>query len=155
VEDEDMAEHAYSTILLFAESSEEGMRAARDAVRLAADEDALLVIATIIDTSILKQLVSFRIFIEEERAEFEKELEESGQKHLHYLSELAAKAGVNCRTSLLRGACHSAILREQKVRGANLLVMGAFRASTVRRDLLAHEKQLILDEVPCPVLLVR
>lgn len=150
-----MAEHAYSTILLYAESSEEGMRAARDAVRLAADEDALLIIATVIDTSTLRQLVTFRIFIEEERAEYEKELEESCQKYLHYMSDLAAKAGVTNRTSLLRGACHSVILREQKARGADLLVMGAFRASAARRDLMAHEKQLIIDDIPCPVLLVR
>ena len=150
-----MAEHAYSTILLFAESSEEGMRAARDAVRLAADEDAVLVIATVIDTSILKQLVTFRIFVEEERAEYEQELEESGRKYLHYMSQLASKAGVTNRTSLLRGACHTAILHEQKARSADLLVMGAFRTSTARRDLMAHQKQLIIDDIPCPVLLVR
>jgi len=150
-----MAERTYSTILLFAESSEEGMRAARDAVHLAADEDAVLVIAAVVDTSMLKQLLSFRIFVEEERAEYEQELAESCQKQLNYIAQLADKAGVSNRTSLLRGACHSMILSEQKKRDADLLVMGAFRASTARRDLMAHEKQLIIDDIPCPVLLVR
>ena len=150
-----MAERAYSTILLFAESSTEGMKAARDAVRLAADVGATLIIAAVIDTSVLKQLVTFRIFLEEEKAEHEMELEESCQKQLNYMSQIAAKAGVTHRTSLLRGACHSVILREQKARGADLLIMGAFRASTARRDLIAHEKQLIIDDIPCPVLLVR
>jgi nucleotide-binding universal stress UspA family protein len=140
-----MAERAYSTILLLAESSEEGVKAARDAVRLAA----------VVDTSVLKQLVTFRIFVEEEKAEYEKDLEESCQKQLNYMSQLAAKAGVTHRTSLLRGACHSVVLREQKARGADLLIMGAFRASTARRDLAAQEKQLIIDDIPCPVLLVR
>jgi len=102
-----MAERTYSTILLFAESSEEGMRAARDAVHLAADEDAVLVIAAVVDTSMLKQLLSFRIFVEEERAEYEQELAESCQKQLNYIAQLADKAGVSNRTSLLRGACHS------------------------------------------------
>jgi len=150
-----MAEHTYSTILLFAESSEEGMRAARDAVHLAADEDAVLVIAAVVDTSMLKQLVSYRIFVEEEMAEYEQELVDSCQKQLNYIAQLADKAGVTNRTSLLRGACHSVILRERKEREAHLLVMGAFRASTARRDLMAHEKQLIIDDIRCPVLLVR
>ena len=150
-----MAERAYSTILLFAESSTEGMKAARDAVRLAADVGATLIIAAVIDTSVLKQLVTFRIFVEEEKTEYEQELEESCQKQLNYMSQVATKAGVTHRTSLLRGACHSVILREQKARGADLLIMGAFRASTARRDLIAHEKQLIIDDIPCPVLLVR
>ena len=150
-----MARHTYSTILLFAESSDEGMRAARDAVHLAADEDAALAIAAVVDTNTLKQLLTFRIFVEEEMEEYEQELEESCRKQLNYVAQLADKAGVTNRTALLRGACHTVILREQKDLDADLLVMGAFRASTARRDLMAHEKQLILDECPCPVLLVR
>ena len=88
-------------------------------------------------------------------AEYEQELEVSCRKRMNYLAQLADKAGVKNRTALLRGACHSAILREQMASKADLLVMGAFRASTARRDLMAHEKQLIIDEIPCPVLLVR
>lgn len=150
-----MAEPAYSTVLLFAESSEEGMKAARDAMRLAAGVGATLIIAAVVDTSVLKQLITFRIFVEEEKAQYENELVQSCRKQLNYMSQQAAKAGVTHRTSLLRGACHSVILKEQKARKADLLVMGAFRASTARRDLMAHEKQLIIDDIPCPVLLVR
>ena len=150
-----MAKHTYSTILLFAEGSDEGMRAARDAINLAADESATLIIASVVDTSTLKQLLSYRIFIEEEMEEYERELEHSCLKQMNYIAQLADRAGVKYRTALLRGACHSVILREQKQRSANLLVMGAFRASTARRDLMASEKQLIIDQVPCPVLLVR
>ncbi|NLW50658.1 MAG: universal stress protein [Candidatus Brocadiaceae bacterium] len=150
-----MARHTYATILLFAEGSPEGMKAARDAIRLAAAEDAFLIIASVVDTSTLKQLLSSHIFIEEEMEEYEHELEESCRKQIHYVAQLAEKAAVKHRTSLLRGACHTAILREQKDRSATLLVMGAYRASTARRDLMAREKQLIVDEVPCPVLLVR
>lgn len=150
-----MAKHTYSTILLFAEGSDEGMQAARDAIKLAADEDATLIVASVVDTSTLRQLLTSRIFVEEEMEEYERELEESCRKRMNYIAQLADQAGVKNRTALLRGACHTAILREQKERGADLLVMGSFRASTARRDLMAHEKQLIVDEIPCPVLLVR
>ncbi|MCK4283708.1 MAG: universal stress protein [Candidatus Brocadiae bacterium] len=150
-----MSKRTYSTILLFAEGSDEGMKAAREAIGLATDEKAALIIASVVDTSTLRQLLTSRIFIEEEMREYEQALEKSCRKRMNYLAQLADKAGVKNRTALLRGACHSAILREQVERKADLLVMGAFRASTARRDLMAHEKQLIIDEIPCPVLLVR
>ena len=150
-----MAKHTYSTILLLAEGSDQGMKAARDAINLAADEGATLVIAAVVDTSTLKQLLASRIFIQEEMEEYERELEESCRKQMDYIAQLADKARVKNRTSLLRGACHAAILREQRERRADLLVMGAYRASTARRDMMAREKQLIVDDIPCPVLLVR
>jgi len=150
-----MARHTYSTILLFAEGSDEGMKAARDAIHLAADEDAGLIIASVVDTSSLKQLLTYRIFVQEEMEEYEQELEDTCRKQIQYIAQLADRARVRNRSVLIRGACHTTILREQKESGADLLVMGAFRASTARRDLMAREKQLIIDEIPCPVLLVR
>jgi len=150
-----MARQTYSTILLFAEGSEAGMKAARNAISLAADEGATLICAGIVDTNMLKQLLQYHIFVEEEMEEYDQELEASCRKQLHYVTELAEQTNVTCRTVLLRGACHSALLRQQRESNADLLVMGAFRASTTRRDLLAHEKQLVIDEVPCHVLLVR
>ncbi|MHC4480585.1 MAG: universal stress protein [Planctomycetota bacterium] len=150
-----MARRTFSTILLFAEGSDEGMKAAKDAIALADDENATLIIASVVDTSTLKQLVSSRIFVQEEMEEYEQELEESCRKQLNYIAQLADRAGVKNRTALLTGACHTAVLREQRARNADLLVMGAYRATTARRDLMAREKQLIVDEIPCPVLLVR
>jgi len=131
------------------------MAAARDAITLAADEEAVLVLAAVVDTAILRQLLTYRIFVQEEMEEYEEELRESAKKQLDYISSLARKAKVECECSLLTGAVHGAVLAEQKRSGAELLVMGAFKASTASRDIVAREKQLILDEIPCPVLLVR
>jgi nucleotide-binding universal stress UspA family protein len=150
-----MARSTYSVILLFAEGSEEGMQAARDAINLAADEGAALIIASVVDTNTLKQLLSSHIFVQEEMEEYEQELEESCRRQINYVAQLAKKAKVKHRTELLRGACHTVILRMQKEARADLLVMGAYRATTVGRDMMAREKQLIVDEIPCPVLLVR
>ena len=150
-----MAKHAYSTILLFAEGSDEGMKAATDAIQLAADEEATLIVASVVDTNTLKQLLSFRIFVQDEAEEYEQELEQSCRRQMNYVAQLADKAKVKNRTTLLRGACHSVILKEQRESGAGLLVMGSYRASTAQRDVMAREKQLIVDECPCPVLLVR
>jgi len=150
-----MAKHTYATILLFAEGSDEGMKAARDAINLAADEGAALIAVSVVDTALLRQLLTSKIFVLDEMEEYERDLETSCRNQLNYVAQLAEKAKVKVRTSLLKGSCHVAILREQKERNADLLVMGAYKARLAKRDLMASEKQLIVDEVSCPVLLVR
>ncbi len=150
-----MDSHAFVNIMLFAEGSDEGMKAARDAIHLASDEGATLVIAAVVDTAILRQLLRTRIFIPEEMEEYEKELEESSRKQLSYIARLADEAKVRNTTVLLRGPCHAVLSRAQRDRKADLLVMGAYHSRSARRDLMANEKQLIVDDITCPVLLVR
>ena len=149
-----MAKRTFSTILLLAEGTDEGMQAARDAIHLAADEDAMLVMVSVVDTNTLRQLLKYRIFIEDEMREYEQELEQSCRKQLGYLAQLAEKMNARHQAELLTGACHTAILEQQRRSRADLLVMGAFQATTVKTNLVAREKQLIIDEIPCPVLLV-
>ena len=149
-----MPKHAFSKILLLAEGTDEGMQAARYAIGLAADEGAALEIISVVDTSTLKQLLTYRIFVEDEMREYEQEIEHSCRRHLDYVAQLADKEKVKHKAHLLTGACHTAVLEQQKSAGADLLVMGSFRASTFKVDLMAREKQLIIDEIPCPVLLV-
>lgn len=150
-----MARQTYATILLLAEGTDEGMKAARDAINLAADEDATLIIATVVDTTVLRQLLASRIFVQEEMEEYERDLDASCRKQINYVAQLAKKLKVKHETVLLKGACHASIIQEQKRRKADLLIMGAYRTRTAKRDLMASEKQLIVDEVACPVLLVR
>jgi len=149
-----MAKGTFSVILLLAEGTDEGMQAARTAIELAADEEAVLEIVSVLDTNTLKQLLTYRIFVKDEMDEYEQELEVSCSKQLGYVAHLADKARVKNNAVLLKGPCHVVVLQEQQRVKADLLVMGAFRTSTVRTDLMAREKQMILDEAPCPVLLV-
>ena len=150
-----MDRHTYANIMLFAEGSDEGMRAARDAIHLASDEGAALVIAAVVDTILLRQLLTTRIFIPEEMQEYEKDLEASSRKQLNYIAQLADEAKVKNTTLLLRGPCHAVLVRAQKDQNADLFVMGAYHSRSARRDLMASEKQLIVDDIACPVLLVR
>jgi nucleotide-binding universal stress UspA family protein len=145
----------YKQLLLLCEGTETGMKAARHAIELASNEKARLSVLAVVDTETLKTLVSRRIFLEDEMAEYESEIERSGQKQLNYVLSLAQKARVKAESELVRGAWHSAVLAAQKKRKADLLVIGAFTATMSKRDLIAREKQLILDEIECPVLIVR
>ena len=149
-----MVKHTFSKILLLSEGSDVGMAASRAAIALAADEEAELIIMAVVDTHTLKQLLTNRIFVEEEMEQYEKDIESSSRKQVDYVGQLATKAGVDYRSEVVTGACHTAVLEEQVETGADLLVMGGYEATMIKGDLMAREKQLILDEITCPVLLV-
>jgi nucleotide-binding universal stress UspA family protein len=149
-----MPEKTFSNILLLAEGTDEGMQAARMAIELAAHDDATLIVVSVADTSKLRQLLTYRIFIQQEMDEFQKEIEASCQKQLDYVIDLARKKNVKTRASLQKGAIHAVVLQEQKAQNADLVVMGAFRTSRAKTDVMAREKELVVEEIACPVLLV-
>jgi len=150
-----MARPPFRHILVVVDGTESSIEAAKYAIQLARGCGARLTALGIVDTATLKHLLSTHIMVAAEMQEYEHELEDSGRKHLAYVSGLAREAGVKAETSLLKGAVHSAVLAEQKSCGADLIVIGAFRWTLAHRDQVARERQLLLDEAPCPVLLVR
>ncbi len=143
------------TILLFADGSDAAIRAAELAVHLAQVHDADLVAAAVVDTETLSMLLRQHILVDEERAEFDSELEASAERQLGMVANQARRQAVPAETALLRGDTHSAVLAEARRRNVDLIVLSGFTATMTRRDLLAKEKQRIVDEAPCPVLLVR
>jgi nucleotide-binding universal stress UspA family protein len=42
-----------------------------------------------------------------------------------------------------------------EARGVHLIVVGGFRSSRTTRDLLARQRQQIVDHAACPVLVVK
>ena len=150
-----MARPLIRHILTVVDGTDSSIAAARYAIQLAGTCRADLTAVGIVDTATLKHLLTTGIMVAAEMAEYEHELEGSGRKHLAYVADLAGEHGVKAHTVLLKGAVHSAVLAEQKSSGADLIVIGAFRWTLCHRDQAARERQLILDEAPCPVLVVR
>ena len=150
-----MARAPFRHILVLIDGTESSMAAAKYAIELARGARARLTGVGIVDTATLKHLLSTHIMVAAEMQEYERELEESARGHLSYFIGLAKEAGVSAETVLIKGAAHSAMLAEQKHSGADLLVLGAFRWTLAHRDQRARERQLLLDEAPCPVLVVR
>jgi len=150
-----MARPPIRHILTMVDGTESSIAAAEYAIQLAKCSKARLTAVAIVDTTTLKHLLSTRIMVPAEMEEYERELEGSARTHLAYVLTLATEAGVRANTVLLKGAAHAAVLAEQKACGADLIVIGAFRWTLCHRDQLARERQLLLDEAPCPVLVVR
>ena len=145
----------FKRLLLLVDSTEASGAAAEHAIALARLCKAELIALAVVDTATLKELLTYRIMVEEEMQEYEKELEQSGRRQLALIEERARREGVSVRSVHMKGALHSVVLAQQQAAGADLIVMSAFRASQVSRDLLAREKQLILDDARCPVIIVK
>ncbi len=149
-----MGDEGLKRIMLVVESSDSAIRAARAAVGLAAQVGATVHAAYVVDTGTLRQLLSGKILVAEEMAEFEDDLAEGGRKYLRMTEELSAEAGVKLETQLLKGSWTGAMLGEAKRVNADLIVLGGFKYSMVKRDLICQQKQGLIDDAPCPVMIV-
>ena len=141
-------------ILLIVDGTENGVHAARYAVKVAALHKAEIVALAVVDTAILKTLLKSSVLVEAEMLEFDEELEGSAQKNLAYAAQLAKDAGVEADLVLKKGSAHSVVIGEARDREPDLLVMGSFSTSLIKRDLNARARRLIVDEVKCPIVLV-
>ncbi len=148
------AKPLFASIVVVVDGTESGIHAARYAVRFAATHSAKIVAIAVVDTTILKSLLSSSVLVESEMTEFCRELEASAQTNLSYVEQLAAEAGVSVQTVFKKGAGHAVITNEVRLLNPDLLVMGSFSSSMIKRDLNARARRLILDEAQCPILLV-
>jgi nucleotide-binding universal stress UspA family protein len=142
-------------LLLVVDGSEPSLAAARYAVTLATQLGSRLTAVYIVDTATMDFLTQTRIFVAEERDEFEHDLERTGQRYLEYVKTLAGKAGLGVDTVLGKGSLHRTVLQIATDRQVNAIVIGGFRRSIMRKDLPSVERQLILDEAECPVIVVK
>jgi len=150
-----MSESSMRNILLVVDSSDAGVRAAQKAVELASDLEAKVDAAFVVDTGTLRQLLSGKILVAEEMEEFEEDLATGGRKYLRVAEQLATEHGVSLESHLLKGSWTAVILAEAKRMKSDLIVLGGFKYSLVKRDLVCKQKQAIIDDAPCPVLIVR
>ena len=148
-------ERLFKRIMLVLDGSEAATKAAEVAVRMAVESSSQLVAISVIDTETLRQLLSKRILVSVEMQDFEAELEESARRGLRFLEQLARENKVEVGTVILKGSVHNVVIAEERKRRCDLIVMGSFRHSATQMDLAARERQLIMEEATCPVLLVK
>ena len=145
----------FRNILALVDGTESGMRAAACAIELARSMRSRLVAIAVVDTDTLRMLMSARILVPEEVAEFESELGRTERRCLTFVEQMAQKAGIAVETVLREGICHSTVLAEQRAIKADLIVIGGFHQTLTKHNLISRERQIIIDEAPCSVLVVK
>jgi len=150
-----MARSRITHIMVLADGSEQGFRAAEQAIVLAKTAEAKLTAISVIDTDTLRQLLTFNILAAQEMTDFEAELETSARQYLDRVRSMAMDAKVVTEQVLVKGPYHAAVLAQQRQLEVDLLILPGFKSSRATRDLLAREYQKIVDQAPCPVMLVK
>lgn len=142
-------------ILVLVDGTESSFHAADYAIELAHCVGAQVTAMAVVDTDTLRQLLNVRILVDSEMAEFERELAESGQHQLDEVRHRAMSHRVKFDDVLRSGNSEDIVPIELSRRGIDLLVMGAFESNRVKFDLLARQRQQVLDRASCPILLVK
>jgi len=145
----------FKRILVVLDGGQGWAEAATTAVDLARDLKCELVGAAIVDTDTLSHLLQRHVFVEEERAGYEQELENDAKRYLSHAEKLAKKAGVELETCVLKGNIHRVILQEAEARNVDAIVLASWTRSMLKRDLIPHERQLLLDEADCTAIVVK
>lgn len=142
-------------ILVLVDGTESSNNAADVAIELARALGAKLTAMAVVDTDTLRQLLSVKILVDAEMGEFEKELQESSRRQLADVRERALDRKIVVEEVLLTGNSEVVVPKEVQARGVDLIALGGFQSSKVTRDLLARQRQQIIDRAVCPVLVVK
>lgn len=142
-------------ILLVADGSQPSQEAAQLAINLAANLSCELLAAFVVDVALMDYLMQMRIFVKEEREEFEEDLERKGRRVLLHVQEAGAKVGVEVETILCKGRFHQSILQLAAEHKVDTIVINGWKYSSAQKDMSSVERQLVLDQAECPVIVVK
>ena len=145
---------AYGRIVVGVDGSDAANRGLREAIRLAKEERAQLIIVHVLDEY-------YAFAVPEAGAvagNIVPQLRESGNKVLAKAQALAAKQGIKPKTVLretVGGAAADEIVREAKKQRADLIVLGTHGRRGMRRIVLGSDAEQVVRSSKVPVLLVR
>ena len=143
----------FKTIVAYVDGSEDALSAIMYAILLAQQNDAKLIVASVVNTKALNELVHAGIFVDVERNQ--KELQDDTDRYLRHAQRLAAQKHVEVEAVKLEGTVHAEVTKLLKERGADLLVIGGVTQIRSRREELASETDRMMRTSPCPVLVVK
>jgi nucleotide-binding universal stress UspA family protein len=150
-----MSDSLLNKMLLVVDGSEPSIAAANYAVGLASQTGGQITAVYVVDTATMEYLSQLRIFVSEERDEFEQDLERTGQRYLEYVRTIGSNHGIDVETVQLKGAFHQTILQKARDMAADVIVLGGWHRTVTRKDVASVQRQLILDEADCPVIVVK
>lgn len=148
-------QHPLHRLLLVVDGADPSIAAARFAIELAKFFHSEILAVYVVDTATMDYLMQMRILVKEEREAFEQDLERTGQKYLDYIATIARKENIEIKTTRLKGAYHRKILDHARKEQVDGIVVGGWKRSITSKDRMSVERQLILDEAPCPVIVIK
>lgn len=100
-------------------------------------------------------MLNVNILVDNEMAEFERELETSSRRHLAEVRERALKRKLVIQEELQMGNAEHILPKFVQEKEVDLIVIGGFEYKRATKDLMARQRQLIVDHSLVPVLVVK
>jgi len=144
-----------SNIITAVTGTDASILAAKYAIVMAKQYHCKLTAVYVVDTATIKQLTLSKIFIQEEAAEYEKSLENNGNRYLAFIDELAHAKGVKIEKNIRKGAIFSEILQAADEKRADIILLGGWEKDTKTRDIIGHSHREIMANAKCSVMLVK
>lgn len=142
-------------ILLYIDGSESTITAAQFAIVIAKSYGSALRAIYVVNEDLLDELLKAKIFVQMEKMDYERDLEEDGKRYLNYIVKIADRKGLKVETILRKGVVHEEVSREVDEYGCDLLIQGELGEVLSLRDSFYEEGERILRKVKCPVMVVR
>jgi len=144
-----------SNIVVAVTGTEASIFAAKYAIVMAKHYNCKLHAVYVVDTATIKMLTLSKIFIQEEGAEYEKNLENNGIRYLTFVEELAKEKDIKIERILRKGAIFTEILKVADEKDADLILLGGWEKDTKTSDIIGHSHREIMANAKCSVLLVK
>jgi nucleotide-binding universal stress UspA family protein len=143
------------TILLYIDGSESSITAAQLSIAMAKAYGSRLRVIYVVNENLLGELLKAKVFVQMEKMDYERDLEEDGKRYLNYVVKLADRKGLKIETVLRKGVVHEEVEEEAEECAADVLVQGELGEVLSLRDSFYEEGERILRKVKCPVMVVR
>ncbi len=141
----------FGRILLPVEGSQSAMAIVQDVIELAREENSDLLLVAIIDESIRDMLARYTHRSPEA---VQQDLEDSEQRYLRHVAQLAQQAGVPVKTTLRVGVAHHEVLAEARESDATCIVLGRSGEHGLRGLMMGRILRQIITASHCPVLVL-
>ena len=142
-------------IMVLVDGTAPSFRAVDFALDLARMIRARVTALAVVETETLEQLLKVRILSPSEMEEFEAELKHHAKRALKEVAERARAKEVEAECILASGNSEEIVPKEVAERQVGLFVLGKFESSRSMRDLVARQRQQIVDRAPCHILVVK
>lgn len=142
-------------VLLYIDGTEESITAAQFALCLTRYLGANLTALYVVNTKALDELLRARIFLKEEQAEYERDLEADAERYLNHVRELARNKGIPVEIRSVVGSTHHEVVKLVREERFDLLIIGELSRIRSRRDEFYDETERAMRTVPCSVLIVK
>jgi len=145
----------FKKIMVYIDGTEQSVTAAQYAICLASFSGAELLAQYVVNTRAVEDLLKARIFLRDERVEYEHDMEADADRYLKYVTDLAQKKGVPIVTKRSRGSVQQEVVDAVREYDVDLLVIGELSRIRSRRDEFYDEAERAMRTVPCSVLIVK